>query len=187
MKVYQYLNMDCSGYCPWDHKEPDMTTHTWTHGRSSWSSFARRPGVLCYSRQPKGKREPDTRKRLTVVLPSFRLVLCIIVYCALDFLGWSHPVLFNTTPTCQTGGFNHPCKGILINNKMALCKNNNILRSFKKLTLLIWNEDYLKVKVKVTQSRPTLWDPMDCTEFSRPEYWSGEPFPSPGDLSNPGT
>lgn len=29
MKVYQYLNMDCSGYCPWDHKEPDMTT---THG-----------------------------------------------------------------------------------------------------------------------------------------------------------
>ena len=24
-------------------------------------------------------------------------------------------------------------------------------------------------------------------EFSRQEYWSGEPFPSPGDLSNPGT
>ena len=24
-------------------------------------------------------------------------------------------------------------------------------------------------------------------EFSRPEYWSGKPFPSPGDLSNPGT
>ena len=23
-------------------------------------------------------------------------------------------------------------------------------------------------------------------EFSRPEYWSGWPFPSPGDLSNPG-
>ena len=24
------------------------------------------------------------------------------------------------------------------------------------------------------------------TEFSRPEYWSGYPFPSPGDLPNPG-
>ena len=24
------------------------------------------------------------------------------------------------------------------------------------------------------------------TEFSRPEYWSGQPFPSPGDLPNPG-
>ena len=23
-------------------------------------------------------------------------------------------------------------------------------------------------------------------EFSRPEYWSGEPFPSPGDLPDPG-
>ena len=23
-------------------------------------------------------------------------------------------------------------------------------------------------------------------EFSSPEYWSGQPFPSPGDLPNPG-
>ena len=23
-------------------------------------------------------------------------------------------------------------------------------------------------------------------EFSRPEYWNGQPFPSPGDLTNPG-
>ena len=27
---------------------------------------------------------------------------------------------------------------------------------------------------------------MDCMELSRPEYWSGEPFLSPGDLPNPG-
>ena len=27
---------------------------------------------------------------------------------------------------------------------------------------------------------------MQAMEFSRPEYWSGEPFPSPGDLPNPG-
>ena len=29
---------------------------------------------------------------------------------------------------------------------------------------------------------------MDYTamEFFRPEYWSGKPFPSPGDLPNPG-
>ena len=25
-----------------------------------------------------------------------------------------------------------------------------------------------------------------CMEFSRQEYWSGLPFPSPGDLSDPG-
>ena len=34
-------------------------------------------------------------------------------------------------------------------------------------------------------------DPMDCSppgsiEFSRQEYWSGLPFPSPADLPNPG-
>ena len=23
-------------------------------------------------------------------------------------------------------------------------------------------------------------------EFSKPEYWSGQPFPSPGDIPNPG-
>ena len=39
----------------------------------------------------------------------------------------------------------------------------------------------------------TLCDPMDCSPldsssmgFSRQEYWSGLPFPIPGDLLNPG-
>ena len=42
-------------------------------------------------------------------------------------------------------------------------------------------------------SCPTLCDLMDCSppgssvvEFSRQEYWSGLPFPSPGDLPHPG-
>ena len=40
---------------------------------------------------------------------------------------------------------------------------------------------------------PTLCDPTDCSHqaplsmgFSRPEYWSGLLFPSPGDLPSPG-
>ena len=37
--------------------------------------------------------------------------------------------------------------------------------------------------MKVAQSYLTLCDTM---EFSRPEYWSGYPFPSPGDLPNSG-
>ena len=43
------------------------------------------------------------------------------------------------------------------------------------------------------QLRLTLCDPMDCSspdssvhETSRQEYWSGLPFPLPGDLPNPG-
>ena len=46
----------------------------------------------------------------------------------------------------------------------------------------------------VPQSCPTLCDPVDCGPpgssvprgFSRQEYWSGLPYPPPGDLSNPG-
>ena len=46
---------------------------------------------------------------------------------------------------------------------------------------------------EVTQPCPTLCEPMDYSlpgslsmGFSRQEYWSGLPFPSPGDLLNPG-
>ena len=49
---------------------------------------------------------------------------------------------------------------------------------------------------EVAQSYPTLCDPMDCSlpgfsvhrifGFSRQEYWSGLPFPSPGDLPDLG-
>ena len=44
-----------------------------------------------------------------------------------------------------------------------------------------------KVRVLVTQSCQILWDRMAplSREFSRQEYWSGQPFPSPGDLSDP--
>ena len=49
------------------------------------------------------------------------------------------------------------------------------------------------VESEVTQSCPTLSDPMDCSPpgsstmgFSRQEYWSGSPLPSPGDLPDPG-
>ena len=43
--------------------------------------------------------------------------------------------------------------------------------------------------LKVAQSCLTLfatpWT-LQSMEFSRPEYWSEWPFPSPGDLPNPG-
>ena len=49
------------------------------------------------------------------------------------------------------------------------------------------------VCVLVTQSYPTLCDPMDCSpsgssvmRFSRQEYWSGLPFPFLGYLPDPG-
>ena len=49
------------------------------------------------------------------------------------------------------------------------------------------------MNVFITQSDPTLRDPVDCSpqvplsmEFCRQEYWSGLPFPPPGNLPDPG-
>ena len=51
----------------------------------------------------------------------------------------------------------------------------------------------LKIETEVAQSCLTLCDPMDCSlpgssimGFPRQEYWNGLPFPSPGNLPNPG-
>ena len=53
---------------------------------------------------------------------------------------------------------------------------------------------WLKVKVLITQSCTTFCNPLTITcevplsvVFSRQEYWSVLPFPSPGDLLYPGT
>ena len=41
--------------------------------------------------------------------------------------------------------------------------------------------------VQVAQSCSAPCNPMDFSmEFSRPKHWSVQPFPSPGDLPNPG-
>ena len=71
---------------------------------------------------------------------------------------------------------------------------NGILFSHKKCKTLssatTWT--WRALKVLVAQSCPTLWDPMDSYQaplsmrFSRHGYWNGLPFPSPGDLSDPG-
>ena len=52
---------------------------------------------------------------------------------------------------------------------------------------------YLVVVMSGAQSCPTLWTPWTVAhqaplsmEFSRQDYWSGLPFPSPGDLPKPG-
>ena len=65
----------------------------------------------------------------------------------------------------------------------------------KHLFLLYWLCQSLWLgESEVAQSCPTLCDPMDSSlhqgppsmGFSSQEYWSGLPFPSPGNLPNPG-
>ena len=58
---------------------------------------------------------------------------------------------------------------------------------------MIFDAVHSESESKVAQSCPTLCDPMDCSPpgssvhgILQQEYWSGLPFPSPGDLPNPG-
>ena len=67
---------------------------------------------------------------------------------------------------------------------------NNDLNMSPRISVYMFVIFLVKVKWK-SKSVSRVWlfatpwtiQPM---EFSRPEYWSGEPFPSPGDLPNPG-
>ena len=60
-------------------------------------------------------------------------------------------------------------------------------------TTILFSTAAVKLKVSVTQFGRTLCDPMDCSlpaplsmGFSRQDSWSGSPFPSSGDLPDPG-
>ena len=63
--------------------------------------------------------------------------------------------------------------------------------TFNKVVIVIFMAYKVRNRmlVLVAQSSPTLCDPMDCSHqaplsmgFSQQGYWSGLPFPSPGDL-----
>ena len=63
------------------------------------------------------------------------------------------------------------------------CKKKNLSKIF-----FVW---CVCISCSVISNSATLWTvasqaPLSL-EFSRQEYWSGLPFPSPGDLPNPGT
>ena len=76
----------------------------------------------------------------------------------------------------------------LLSPLLFLCKVAKLSQSSD------YSTDKADVCVKLLQSCPNLWDPMDCSlqaplsmGFSRQEYWSGFPFPPPGDLPDLGT
>jgi len=69
--------------------------------------------------------------------------------------------------------------------KFAITSSNNFFLPLS-YSLLRFPECIVKLKLL---SRVQLFEipwTIQSTEFSRPQYWSGWPFPSPGDLPNPG-
>ena len=100
------------------------------------------------------------------------------------------------------GNCSHEIKRCLLHGRKVMTNLDSILKS-RDITLSA-KVHLVKAMVfpvvmygcdesEIAQSCLTLCDPMDCRPpgsssmgFSRQEYWSGLPFPSPGDLSDPG-
>ena len=102
-----------------------------------------------------------------------------------DFSG--SPVV-KTLPSNAGGAVSNPVWGAKILHALQP-KNQNIKQQkyYNKFS------DSVPVKVLVAQSCPTLETPWTVAHqaplsmgFSRQEYWSGLPFPSPEDLPHPG-
>ena len=68
-----------------------------------------------------------------------------------------------------------------IQNPTVFFPSSLLQLSPKPLSLLLGRES---LSVVSNSLRPH--GLIQTMEFSRPEYWSGQPFPSPGDLPNPG-
>ena len=80
-----------------------------------------------------------------------------------------------------------------IHFKVEEREEENIRTFLSKLLILQNTEAWISEWSEVAQSCPTLCDPMNYSlpsfsvhGFSRQQYWSGLPFPSPEDLPNPG-
>ena len=54
------------------------------------------------------------------------------------------------------------------------------------VSVVNWTEKKKSESVSHSGMSDSLWS-QDCSPFSSQEYWSGQSFPSPGDLPNPGT
>ena len=65
----------------------------------------------------------------------------------------------------------------------SLVKNNGVCKNIKGGGSIINQPKESESHLVVSESLRPHGLSM---EFSRPEYWSGQPFPSPGDLPNPG-
>ena len=75
--------------------------------------------------------------------------------------------------------------GVSLLSPILYCDHDYTLISLMKLSLSEWVKSLSHVRLLVTPWTVAFQAPPSMG-FSRQEYWSGLPFPSPGDLPDPG-
>ena len=106
---------------------------------------------------------------------------------------WMTPSELSTPPKCFREGVRYLCPCQL--QSLPSCPSASMGCASQVKThpatascCLFWYLTHTKVKWR-SLSRVQLFatpQTIQSVGFSRPEYWSGQPFPSPGDLPNPG-
>ena len=93
--------------------------------------------------------------------------------------------VFTGYPTPQASGVVYCCRNILFFPLETLPYDPY---PFPPSSLSYWPLQGKEWKWKLLSHDQLFVTPwaIQSMEFSRPEYWSGQPFPSPGDLPNPG-
>ena len=134
--------------------------------------------TLCFTSSKMGRHCRILSKGVTMILLHFKGSIWTLYWTVWDF-----PVVKNL-PASLDGRRVWGRKGTCICMAESLCCPPEII------TALLTS---YKVKSEVAQLCPILCGPLGCAfqappsmGFSRQEYWSGLPFPSPGDLPNPG-
>ena len=79
----------------------------------------------------------------------------------------------------------HACEGFLKQKLQSTCLNNSLTFSLQ-ISMHFEVKSLSRVRLFATPWTVAHQAPLSM-RFSRQEYWSGLPFPSPGDLPDPGT
>ena len=117
--------------------------------------------------------------------------LWTVAHQALLSMGFSRQEYWSGLPCSPPGDLSHP--GIEPTCLMSPALSGGIFTTSttREACLLLWLVPNKQTNKKlVTQSCLTLCNPVNQAPlsmgFSRQEYWSGRPLPSPGDLPKPG-
>ena len=149
--------------------------------------------LASYHHQPVGRQESPEERPGSMLLGIFTALLCRIQWCLRLTVpslgpvqrGRKHPVLF--AAYLKAWGLNL----IWGDQESDFLPLPSWEEKMKRFPLVSLPRPCMKVKALVTQLCLTLSDPMDVAQaplsmgFSRQEYWSGLPFPTPGRLCVP--
>ena len=120
----------------------------------------------------------------TIVRPCWFLIQVFLGYKPLTGLSWQFECIHQLHHKCWHVSAEEK-KILKCSYRKIICKNSlQFLYFFFFFLFLVFSLMIHVKQLSYVRLFATPWT-IQPMEFSRPEYWSEQPFPSPGDLPNP--